>query len=288
MSYISSYYKPSTLRTARYIIKGQLLPALGDKPLDRINRSAILKWFEPFSRKAPGNANKSLKELSAILNHAIREGVISRNPAKRIQLNPGKIMTRFLSPEERARLLTVLDALPPRIRIYALFIKFLLFTGCRRNEALTLKFGDINLAGKVIHLRDSKTGPRKVWIGNEVVDIIKEAQALQNESGRILDFVFPNKRNPELHMGVSWIVWKKILQEAEIVDFRLHDLRHSFATEALRQGVPLPMLSKLMGHSSITVTARYAHVCDKDIMEAAERTGEHLTALLLGKVVQYS
>ena len=63
-------------------------------------------------------------------------------------------------------------------------------------------------------------------------------------------------------------------------DFRLHDLRHSFATEAVRRGVPLPEASKLLGHSSIAMTMRYTHVSNADAEKAAEQIGQHLFAQL--------
>ena len=80
-------YKPSTQRTARYQLSGQLLPAFGSKPLDRIGETAIRRWFERYSRTAPGNANRILARLRQVLNFAAACGYIESNPVQRIALN---------------------------------------------------------------------------------------------------------------------------------------------------------------------------------------------------------
>ena len=103
-------FKPSTQRAARYQLAAQLLPAFGAKALDRIGEGGIRRWFEPYSRTAPGNANHALGRLRQILNFAVACGHIERNPADGIAFNRLAKLTRFLSREEIARLHAVLDA----------------------------------------------------------------------------------------------------------------------------------------------------------------------------------
>ena len=74
-------------------------------------------------------------------------------------------------------------------------------------------------------------------------------------------------------------LWYRARKEAGIEDVRLHDLRHTFASHAVMSGVPLPIIAKLLGHSRCSMTLRYAHVHDKDVEAAAERTGMAIAQL---------
>ena len=68
--------------------------------------------------------------------------------------------------------------------------------------------------------------------------------------------------------------WQRIRQRAGLMDVRLHDLRHTFASHAVRSGVPLPVVARLLGHRNVAMTLRYAHAGDAEVAAAAERVGE--------------
>ena len=102
-------YKPSTRKGVQSLFDRQLLPAFGSKPLDRIASAQIGRWFDRFSRTAPGNANHALDLLTQIINFAIARGYLETNPARDVKRNPRRMLTRFLSREEVARLHRVLD-----------------------------------------------------------------------------------------------------------------------------------------------------------------------------------
>ena len=93
-------YKPSTRKGVRSTLDRQLLPAFGSKPLDRIAPAQIGRWFDRFSRTAPGNANHALDLLTQIINFAIARGHLETNPARAVKRNPRRMLTRFLSREE--------------------------------------------------------------------------------------------------------------------------------------------------------------------------------------------
>ena len=131
--------KPSTRKSVDSVLKSQLLPEFGKLPLNRITRSRINRWFDGYSRGAPGGANRALENLSGILNHAIACGHITVNPARDIRQNPKRKMTRFLSGEEIRRLHAILDACVtecPANGPKADIVRLLLFTGCRRGEIM--------------------------------------------------------------------------------------------------------------------------------------------------------
>ena len=269
--------KPSTQRIYQELLNKQLLPALGNIRLDTIDQTTVLPWFERFSRSSPGNANRALSLLSSILNSAKMAGIIPTNPVRRIRRNPRRIMTRFLDSEERNRLLGEIEALPPRHQTKGMVIKMLLSTGCRLGEILSLKWAEVG--DGVLNLADSKTGARRVWLGPEAVAILEEVRAMKNVSEGS-EFVFPSSANHRNRFASFHRFWWKLRAEAGIPDVRLHDLRHSFASEAVRQGVALPVVSRLLGHSNIQMTMRYTHASNAEVEAAAERIGKQIAALL--------
>ena len=275
----SHHRKPGTRDRYRRILDVHLLPAFGQMRLDAIGVTQFLDWFERYSRKSPIGANRAMEILNTALNHAVRAEVIPFNPLNGIRPNPSRKMTRFLDDGERERLLATLDALPPSQRPKVLPIKLLLFTGCRHHEILSLRWEEVG--EKVLNLAESKTGARKVWLSAGARAVLDEAKAMQEASGHS-KFVFPRKKDKGRCMGDIGYYWRKIRVRAGIPDVRLHDLRHSFASEAVRQGIPLLVVSKLLGHSKISMTMRYVHASSCEVETAADRIAEHLFNLLQG------
>ena len=107
-------YKPSTRRGVEIRLASRILPAFGGKPLDRIAPAQVRRWFDAWSRTAPGSANKGLELLRQIVNFAIARGYVEKNPARGIRPNRRPKLTRFLSREEIARLHRALDGRIPR------------------------------------------------------------------------------------------------------------------------------------------------------------------------------
>ena len=132
-------YKPSTRRATEAALRRQLLPAFGSTRLDRITRPGIERWFERYSRTAPGGANWTLGLLRQILNFGIACGHVATNPARDVRNNRRTPMSRFLSREEVRRLHEALDSASrrdPSHRRQADVIRLLLLTGARKGEIL--------------------------------------------------------------------------------------------------------------------------------------------------------
>ncbi len=94
-------------------------------------------------------------------------------------------------------------------------------------------------------------------------------------------FVFSSPRDPARPRGPDLRSWYRIRREAGIEDVRLHDLRHTHASHAVMNGVPVPVVSRMLGHSNTRMTLRYAHLGDRDIEAAAERVGKAIGALMI-------
>ena len=269
-------YKPSTQRNFRNILKRHLLPAFGLQRLDRITRRRALRWFENYSKIAPGYANKSLDLLGQILNHAIACGHIKVNPTRGIARNPSRKLTRFLSCEEIVHLHRVLDCYMEGSTSQAQqvdIIRLLLLTGCRKGEIVRLRREEVK--GDRLELRDSKTGPRTVLLNGPAQRIVERRMALGNGF-----WVFPSTKDSARHQDPNLPLWYRIRREAGIEDVRLHDLRHTVASQAVLNGVPLPVAARLLGHSDVRMTMRYAHVGDKEVEAAAERVGQAIGAMM--------
>ena len=184
-------YKPSTQKTARYQLSGQLLPAFGAKPLNRIGEAGIRRWFDRYSRTAPGNANHCLACLRQILNFAVACSHIESNPANGIEFNRRPNLTRFLSREELGRLHTALDAQTGKGSMQqADIIRLLLLTGCRKSEIVNLKWSEVREEGLV--LMDAKTGPRTLPLGSRARAILNR----QTHTGQSFRVSLPARPSP--------------------------------------------------------------------------------------------
>ena len=266
-------YKPSTQRSARYLLAGRILPAFGSTPLDRITPAQVRRWFDGFSRTAPGNANNALRLLRQIMNFAIARGHIDTNPTRGVKANRRPALTRFLSREEIGRLHRALDDQAGKgNRQQADIIRLLLLTGCRKGEIVRLRWSEVD--GDRLFLADSKTGARKLPLNTQARRILER----QPRGGSA--FVFPSPVDPARSRCLELWLWYRVRREACIEDVRLHDLRHTHASHAVMNGVPVPVVSRLLGHSNVHMTLRYAHLGDREIEAAAERVGQSIGAIL--------
>ena len=266
-------YKPSTRKGVRSLLNTRVLPAFGSKRLDRIAPTEVRRWFDDFSRTAPGNANHGLALLRQILNFAGACGHIDTNPARDIQRNRRPVLTRFLSREEVDRLHRVLERQTGRgQRQQADIVRLLLLTGCRRGEILQLRWSEVH--DERLILQASKTGRRTVPLNTQARAV------LERQPRGTSPFVFPSPRDPSRPLSRNLALWCRVRREAGIEDVRLHDLRHTVASHAVMNGVPVPVVARLLGHSDVHTTLRYAHLGDREIERAAETVGQAIAAIM--------
>lgn len=266
--------KPSTRQRVDGALRTQLFLNFGGLMLDRIRPSDVHEWFDRYSQTAPGGANRTLDILLQVLNHAVESGYLATNPAKCVKRNPRQRLTRFLSRAEIERLHAVLDAHRGREsgRQQADIIRLLLLTGCRKGELVNLQWSEFD--NNVLRLKDSKTGARVVFLNARALTILSRQP--QSTSA----FVFPSSVDPSKPRSSELSLWRKVRRIAQLEDVRLHDLRHTFASHAVMQNVPLPVVSRLLGHTGTRMTLRYAHVGDRETEAAAERVGAAMSRLL--------
>ena len=264
----SPKWKPSTLKTHDGYRRNHLDRAFPGRFIDEIKPPEVLEWFKWTTiRGGPGGANRSLEILRSMFNHAERWGMRPEgsNPCTYIRPNKRRKCERFLSNQEIARLGEVLHRKLRTHPLHSTIVQLLLLTGCRVSEIKDLTWSEVK-GGRLL-LHDSKTGPRTVWLGDEAQMLLASLERRGSS-----DRVFWNKqtRRPVAEMHGFWA---EVRTEANLPGVRLHDLRHSFASHAAARSETLPMIGKLLGHSRLQTTSRYAHLDDGRVLEAAERIG---------------
>ena len=271
-------YRPSTRAGVRSALSKRLSPAFGRMRLDEIRRRDVLEWFEAASRSAPGAANFALDLLRQILNFAVASGHLDANPARGLRRNRRTPRTRFLSRDEVGRLHRTLDELAvrsPPAKDQADIIRLLLLTGCRRGEIVALRWREV--AGDTLALGDAKTGPRRVPLSD------RARAVLEGRTREASAYVFPSPRDASRHRDADLPLWYEVRRTARLEEVRVHDLRHTFASHAVMAGVPVPVVSRLLGHSNARMTLRYAHLGDAAVRAEAQRIGEVFSRLLSGR-----
>ena len=261
--------KPKTAETIRSSLRRHIVPALGAFPMASIGRKQVAELHRRLYR-TPSMANAAVKTLSHMYAMAEAWGAVPEgtNPCRAVVMYPARRRERFLTDGEFERLGRVLDeaeirggATPAAIAA----IRLLMLTGCRKNEILTLRWDDVDLGAAELRLADAKTGPRAVSLSSWAVRLLR---GLPRAPGA--PWVFPGHRKGR-HLRSIDEAWQTVRARAGLDDVRLHDLRHSYASRALALGETLPMIGKLLGHSQMETTARYAHLARDSVRESAAR-----------------
>ena len=273
--------KPETRRRIRVMLDNHILPALGRLPLEAVEPSHVSEFHQELSDR-PVTANKCVKVLSHMYRLGAGWGLVPEgfNPCRSVEKYPERSRERFLTDAEFTRVGHVLDeavksGAVPLTAVTA--IRLLMLTGCRKSEVLTLRWPDVDFEAGELHLAEAKTGPRAVQLPPTAVELLK-ALPRRNDS----PWVFPgNDRDGRYSGGGLDHAWRTVRAAADLADVRLHDLRHSFASRALALGETLPVIGKLLGHSDIETTARYAHLAHDKIHETAERIAASIASDIL-------
>ncbi len=228
-----------------------------------IAKEDVQRWFASL-HATPVAADQSAPILSVIMRQAEVCGYRPEgsNPCTGIRRYRRKGRERFLSEPELRRLAQVLDRHEARHPCKTAFIRLLLLTGCRKSEIATLAWPDYR-EGRLF-LRDSKTGPRTVWLSSP-------ARAVLDELPREDKWVFPSPhRQGPASAAVFDKYWRRFRKEAGIADVRLHDCRHTYASIAIMTGESVTTTARLLGHNDAGTTLKYAHLSDRSVREAAD------------------
>jgi len=145
-----------------------------------------------------------------------------------------------------------------------------MFTGCRLSEIQKLRWEHVDLATGELRLPDTKTGAKVVHLGDPAIAVLRNLDKHDNNPWVIAG------RKPDGHLTDLQHPWRRIRARAVLDDVRIHDLRHSFAGGGLLVGEGLPMIGKLLGHTQVQTTARYAHLANDPVKSAANRIASRI------------
>ena len=265
-------WKRATLAVNRRYLKSQILPHFAGRPVAEIDRREVHGWFAVL-RATPVAADRSMPVLSVIMHEAETMGLRPEgsNPCRGIRRYRRKGRERFLSDEEirclSARLSTHAERFPRQVAA----IRLLLLTGCRKGEVLGLRWTDYREGH--LFLRDSKSGPRTVWLSQAARDVLDD---LDRAGPWVFGAIRAPRRTGSPRPGAIDRFWRRLRAEAGLADVRLHDLRHTYASIALRQGVTVLAIGRLLGHARPETTLKYTHLADSMIADSAEIVGKAL------------
>ncbi|EKE73254.1 phage integrase family protein [Celeribacter baekdonensis B30] len=274
--YVAEHCKPTTFANYKTAITTHVKPKLGMLQIADVTRADVAELHHNM-KATPYHANRVVMVMSKMFNVAEDWGLRAEgtNPTRRIKKYKEVEKKRYLSDDEQSRLGEVLFAGLERgdysEYVVAAFM-LLLLTGCRLREIQTLKWDYITRTH--LELPDSKTGRRRIPLPREAWDVL---DALPRRDGN--PYVILGDK-ADGHYNDLQKPWRKIRARAGLDDVRIHDLRHTYASVAVTNGIDPFMLKEIMGHKNLTTTLRYAHLAD----DAVQRAAGSVAARLAGAI----
>ncbi len=302
--------RPSSVAQDERHIKHHVKPAIGSRKVSSITFSDIDRLHRKVSATAPIQANRMAALLSKMFTLSIRWQYRTDNPAKGLQRNQEAKRHRYLSGAEIARLVEALreypylehvrlsraDALargvksewqrrdkPHRRREQsANAIRLLMLTGARRGETLAATWEQFDLDAGV-WTKPGATTKQKTQHRVPLSAPARELLVRMKEQARS-EYVFPSRKGgPQRELKNAW---DAICELANLEDVRVHDLRHTYASQLVGAGMSLPIIGALLGHTQPGTTARYAHLADDPLRKATERVGALYDSAATGETAQ--
>jgi len=267
--------KENTARHYKQIWHKHIRPALGSKKAIDVSRDDVYRLHRKMANH-PYQANRAIAVLSKMFNLAERwdlrpDGL---NPCRHIEKYREVSRDRYLTSDEMKRLGQALRqglAAQTETPHMVAAIQLLLLTGARVSEILNSRWEWVDWDKRLIRLPDSKTGAKPIYLSEMAIRVLESLRSLPQASanpfiiaGRIEGRPLDNLRKP----------WRRVREVAGIGDVRLHDLRHTAASIGVAQGMNLPVIGRLLGHSQASTTQRYAHVDIDPALAAANKIGQ--------------
>lgn len=287
-TYVRPIRRPSTVRTYEWAV-GHIEASIGPKRLDAVSVTDVRSFIAGLrSHLEPKSVASVGRVLSAAYSWAVDEGKLSVSPVRKLaQVNP--LDAKETIPPTKAQIDGFMALAWNMESKHAALFHVITHCGLRISEALGLTWNDVDFDGRRIYVRQQleetgglHLGPVKTKASRRAIPIRGETPAIllahalqraQTSDGRKFDLVFGREDDggpvwPQVVRTEAHKLWRSLGDD----DFRVHDMRHYFGSEALRRGVALATVSKLLGHSSIQVTAAvYIHHNDDDFDLAMDK-----------------
>jgi integrase len=294
--------KPGTAAFYQHLLEKIIKPELGTTKADKLTRAQVAKLHGKL-KTTPFQANRVLAVIGSMYSFASRSGIVAEgiNPCRRIEQFKEHRRERFLTGEELVRLGAAIreaetqgipwDVNEAKLKAKhlpkannrfttirpstAAAIRLLLFTGCRLREILHLKWEQVDLERGLLFLADSKTGRKTVILNAPALAVLVGLE-------RLGSYAVPGN-DPEKPRADLKRPWEAVAKHAGLSGVRLHDLRHTYASFGAGGGLGLPIIGKLLGHTQVSTTQRYAHLDADPLRRASEAIGGRIAAALDGR-----
>ena len=234
----------------------------GNRPLGQITREEIEAWRrERMTTSRPATINRDLSRLRRMFSLAVEWGLLEESPMQGIKfLRENNARTRYLSLEECQRLIA--SCMAPHIRA---MVSVALHSGMRLGEILNLRWYDLDFSSGFILVRDSKNGESRHVPMDATLFALFRAYPHRPST----DLVFSSSSGG--HIVDVRTGFLNSCKRAGLIDLHFHDLRHTFASQFVMSGGDLYILKEILGHKSITMTQRYAHLSPTYKIKAIDR-----------------
>lgn len=273
--------KASSAKDDRQKWRDHIQPALGRKRVVEVTREHVDRLHKSLA-DTPYQANRVLALISKLFNLAELWGMRPEgtNPCRHVGKFREQPRERYLNAEELGRLGGALrEGLAAQIEspYMVAAIQLLLLTGARLNEILGAQWDWVDWDRRVLKLPDSKTGAKPVFLSAPAIEVLENLRALPTSQGSTYIIQGQVKGKPLVNLAKPWA---RICKRAGLGEIRLHDLRHTAASIGVGQGMSLPLIGRLLGHTQASTTQRYAHVDLDPALAAAEQIGAAVSGAL--------
>ena len=302
--YAEPNVRPTTAASYRRNIELHVIPHIGDIKLNRLTSRELQKFYkdllesgrlrEAQKEKNPGLSNSTVRGIHMMLHNAldraVRERLILRNPTEDCIIPKlEKKEMKILRPEDIKAYLAAAE----RRGVLPMFYLELV-SGVRKGELVALLWDDLDIEQRtisvskqalsrpggeiVVNRPKTENSIRAISIPQEAVDLLVEEHQKHPDN----PYMFPSPKTGEMYYPDSVVnLHKKLLQDAGLGHIRFHDLRHTFATMALQNGVDVKTVSAMLGHYDAGFTLRtYTHATRQMQEQAAEKMGSFMTQVM--------
>ena len=277
LPFVATYKR--SWKTDETVLRLHVLPALGRMPLDEITADDVVGLVARMLQDgyAAGTSNRAIVILRYLYNLVLKWKVpgITANPTAGIEMGSEVQRNRFLTREEAQALVAAISVDENETAANAILL--LLLTGARRNEITQARWEHVLWNERKLFVPLSKSGkPRWIALSSAAIDLLT---SLPRSDGNPFTFPSPVTGRPSPSL---WFPWRRIRERAGLSDVRLHDLRHSFASFLVNEGVSLYVVQALLGHTNARTTQRYAHLVADTLAQATCIVDNILASSLAG------
>lgn len=294
--WMDTIVRPNRAETTVYayqkIIDNHLVPALGDTPILKLSPKEIQQYYTQVQRDSGLSSNTLRRHhdlLSSALRTAVRQDMLLVSPMERVEPPRSRqYEADFYNPEELKRLYALLQG-----HWMELPVKLAGSLGLRREELCGLKWDNVNFQRRVLYIREARTAfgstivqketknrasVRTLYMPEEILQLLRrEEERQRRELDSLTGHVVLDQKGQPYSPNALSLAFTRFVRKNDLPRVTLHGLRHSFATVASFQGVPLFDIGKALGHSTPATTGRiYTHLIDRTHEETLMKVSDAL------------